>query len=124
MIQVLVQQKLVAQIRKARNGNGGWRKDVSILRDKVLRAIIFAHRKAGYVGAHGRKRIGCRAAAIHITEIQSVRARKIVIQAQSELIVILAKGLRGYESVCAVVGQGEKRQDIRRNWINGSENSH
>ena len=90
MIQMLVEQELIAEIRKTRDSDDARRKNVSLLRHKILRAIIFAHGKTWNIGARRRKRIRRRTAAIHVTEIQRVRMRKIVIEAQSELVVILA----------------------------------
>ena len=69
MIQMLVQQEDIAKERKARDADGGGRKDVSLLRDEVLRAVIFADGKSGDIGTDGRKRIGGGAAAIHVAEI-------------------------------------------------------
>ena len=90
MIQVLVEQESIAQKGKARDSDGGWRKDVRLLRDEILRPVILAHRKAGNIGADRRKRVRRRAGAEHVAEIQSVGTGKIMIQAHSELVVILA----------------------------------
>src|SRR3984957_14658522 len=117
MIQVLVQQKRVPQKRRARHADGIGGKDVSFLPDKVLRAIILAHWKAGHVGPHRRKRIGRWPAAVHITEIQRVGAGKIMIEAHDELVVILAQGLGSDESIGAGVGQREKRKDVGRDRV-------
>src|SRR5882762_6452670 len=100
---MLVKQELIAQIRKARDADGRWRKDVGLLDDKVLPSIVLAHRKAGNVGAYWRKRVGGRTSAVHVAEIQRVRMGKIMIQAQSELVIILAKRPRGYECIQAAV---------------------
>src|SRR6266567_651649 len=54
---MLVKKELIAQIRKTRDGDGRWRKDVRLLSDKVLPPIILAHRKARNIGAYWRKRI-------------------------------------------------------------------
>ena len=105
------------EIRKARDADDVGRKDVRLLRDKILRAIILAHGKARDIRAHRRKRIRRRAAAEHVAEIQSVGAGKIMIEAHAELVVVLAQSLRGDESVFAGVWQRKKRQDIRRNRI-------
>src|ERR1700686_559578 len=114
MIEALVKQERIAQIGKARDADDGWRKDVSLLRDKILRSIVFAHRKTGDVGARRRKGIGRRTAAIHVAEIQRVLMRKIVIEFHSELVGILAQGLRADESIFSLVRQRKKRRDIRR----------
>ncbi len=90
MIQVLVKQERIAEIRKARDPDGGWRKDVRLLSDEVLRSVILAHRETGNIGAHRRKGIRSRATAVHVAEIQGVCPGKIMIQAQAELVVILA----------------------------------
>src|SRR5271156_6311644 len=111
VIQVLVELKRIPQIRKARDADYRWRKDVRLLRDKILGAVILAHRKARNIGAHRRKRIGGWTGAEHVAKIESVGTGKIVIEAQSELIVVLAESLRGDVSVFADVGQREKRQD-------------
>ncbi len=87
------------------------------LRDKILRTVILAHRKARNIGAHRRKRIGGWTGAEHVAEIESVGMGKIVIEAQSELIVVLAESLRGDVSVFADVRQREKRQDTARRGI-------
>src|SRR6266403_4545230 len=102
---MLVKKELIAQIRKARDGDGRWRKDVSLLRDKILPPIVLAHRKAGYIRAYGRKRVRRRTTAIHVAEIQRVRVGQIMIQAHSELVIILAQGLRGDEAIWPVVWQ-------------------
>src|SRR5580698_1074042 len=124
MIQVLVKQERVAEIRESCDPDGGWRKDMSLLRDEVLRPVILTHREPGNVSSHRRKRIRRWTTAIHVTEIQSVGMREIVIEPQSELIVVLAEGLGRDESVFSYVWQREKRQDIGRNQINGRENCH
>src|ERR1700722_1472617 len=124
MIQVLVQQKRVPQKRRARHADGIGGKDVSFLPDKVLRAIILAHGKAGHVGPHRRKRIGRWPAAVHVAEIQRVGAGKIMIEAHAELVVILAQGLGSDESIGAGVGQREKRKDVGRDRVDWPEQGH
>src|SRR5208282_6858112 len=90
----------------------------------ILCAVILSHRKAGHIRAHRRKRIRRGATAVHITEIESVSAGKIMINTYTELIVILAQGLRGNEAVFPHVWQREKRQNIRRSRIDRCEQSH
>src|SRR5437899_11267819 len=118
---MLVKKELIAQIRKTRDGDGRWRKDVGLLSDKVLPPIVLAHRKAGNIGPYWRKRVGRRTSAVHVAEIQGVRMGKIMIQAQSELVIILGQGLGGSESICAVVWLWKEGQDVLRNWINRSQ---
>src|SRR5271165_3569850 len=97
---------------------------MGFLRHKVLGAIVLPHRETGHIRTCGRKRVRGGAAAVHVTEVESVGTRKIMIQAQSELVVILAEGLRGDESIFSNVGQREKRQDIGRRRIDGCEQRH
>src|SRR5580658_6279146 len=118
VIQVLVQQERIPQKGKARHADGGGRKDVRLLRHEILRAVILSHRKAGNIRSHRRKRIRSRAAAVHVTEIKRVTAGKIMVQPQSELVVILDQRLRGDESIFSNIGKREKRQDIRCRRIN------
>src|ERR1700674_1533153 len=118
---MLVKKELIAQIRKARDADGSWRKDVSLLGDKVLPSIVLAHRKAGNVGANGRERIGRGTSTVHVAEIQRVRMGKIMIQAQPELVIILAEGLRASKSIRPVVRLWEEGQDVFCNWINRSQ---
>src|ERR1700722_13817475 len=121
MIQMLIEQKLVSQKRKACHANYRRRKYVSFLRHKILRPVIFTHRKSRYVRAHRREWVGGWTAAIHVAEIQGIRARKIVIQSQSKLIVILHQRLGIDESVRSIVGQRKKWQHLLRRWIDGRE---
>src|ERR1700722_9129392 len=118
---MLVQQELIPQERKARNPDEFWRKDMRLLRHKILRPIIFAHGKSGYIGAHRRQRIGRRPASVHVTKIQRIGVGKIVIQAQSELIVILHQSLRIDKSIRSMIRQREKRQHLQRRRIDGRE---
>src|SRR5580658_6092927 len=124
MVEVLVEQESIAEIRKTRDRDGGGRKDVCLLCNEVLRPVILTHREAGYIRAHWRKRIRRRTTAIHVAKIQGVCPRKVMIQTQAELIIVRAQGLGGGESVCSDVWQREKRQQIRRNRINRRENRH
>ena len=123
MIQVLVEQERIAEKRKTGDPDGVGRKDVRLLRDKVLRSVILAHRETGDIGAHRRKGICGRTTAIHVAEIQGVCPGKIMIEPQTELVVIGAQGLRGDESIFPFVRQRKKGQDIRRNRVNGREKS-
>src|SRR5208283_2894582 len=121
MIQVLVEQERIAEEGKARDADGAGRKDVRLLRDKVLCAVILSHWKAGDICPYRRKRIRCRSSAEHVAEIQRVGTGKIMIHAQSKLVVILAQGLRGDETIGSNVRQREKRQDIPRCRVDGGQ---
>ena len=121
MIQMLVKKELIAQIRKARDADCRWRKDVRLLGDKILPPIVLAYGKAGNVGSYWRERVGRRTRAVHVAEIQRVRKGKIMIQAQSELVIILAQGLRASKSIRPVVRLWEEGQDVLCNWINRSQ---
>lgn len=90
MIQMFVQQKSIAEIRKACDADGGRREDVRLLRDKVLSAVILSHREARHVRPDRRKRIYCRSGAEHVAKIQCIRVGKVMIHAHAELVVILA----------------------------------
>src|ERR1700675_4762106 len=124
MVQVLVQKEYIAQEGKASDADGGWRKNVCLLRDKVLRPVVFSHGEPWDIGAHRRERICRRAAAVHVPEIQVVCCGQIMIQSDSELVVILDEGLSGDESIRPRLWQGKERQHIRRNRIDGREESH
>ena len=54
MVFVLAEEELVAQKRESRHTDEGRRKGVRFLRDKVLRALVFAHREARHAGAARR----------------------------------------------------------------------
>src|ERR1700689_2379622 len=116
---MLVEQKCIAQIGKPPDGDGVRREDVGLLRDKVLRPVVLAHRKAGDIRSYRRKRICRWAAAIHVAEIESIGARKIMVHADAVLIIIFYQGLRRDESIFALVRQREKGQDVGRNRIDG-----
>src|ERR1700691_1369206 len=124
MVQVLVEEESISEVRKTRDRDGGWREDVCLLCDEVLRPVVLAYRETGYIGAHRRQRVRGRATAIHVAEVQGGCWRREMIQPQAELIIVRAQGLGGGESVCSDVWQREKRQQIRRNRINGRENRH
>src|SRR6185437_3459354 len=70
VVQVLVEQELIAEKGKPRDSNQTRRKGMRFLRDEVLGAVVRANRKARDIRTLGRERIGGRAAAVHITEAQ------------------------------------------------------
>ena len=74
-----------------------------LLRDKVLRAMIFSHRIAGNACARGRERIEAVHVVEHVTEIQCVRGSEVMINTQPELISIVTTSSRGEKSVCPYI---------------------
>src|SRR5580704_4718502 len=102
---MLIEQKRVAKIRKARHTDSRRRKDVRLLSDEILRAVELADRKARHVRTLRRKWIGRRTAAVHVTEIQSVGGSEVVVDAHAELIVVVDQALRSGESVLSHVRQ-------------------
>src|ERR1700675_2401277 len=124
MVQVLVQKEYIAQEGKASDADGGWRKNVCLLRDKVLRPVVFSHGEPWDIGAHRRERICRRAAAVHVPEIEVVCCGQIMIQTDSELVVILDERLSGDESIRPRLRQGKKRQHICPNRMVGGKTVH
>ena len=51
VIDVLIEEKFIAQVGKAQHAHQRRREDVSFLGDEILRAIFFAYREAGHVGS-------------------------------------------------------------------------
>src|SRR3984957_20134328 len=54
MVFMLAEEEFVAQERESRHTDEGWRKGVCFLRDKILRALVFAYGEAGHAGAARR----------------------------------------------------------------------
>src|SRR6267142_5975739 len=84
---------------------------------KILRTMLLAHRKSRHVRSRSGQRIENISLAEAVPEIQHISRRQIVVQPQSELIVVRGFTLRGNEVVCAIVRLRIERQQILRNRI-------
>src|ERR1700734_4486412 len=109
MIQVFVEQESIAQEGKAGDADSGRGEDMRLLRDGILRPVVLSHGKTRNIGSDRRKRIRRGAGAEHVAKIQSVGTGKIMIQAHSELVIILDKSLRGVDPILSLIRQREKR---------------
>jgi len=109
---MLAKEELVTQERESRDGDQVRREGVCLLRDKVLRALIFAHGKARNASPARREGIDLRELVEHVAKIERVARIEIVIHLDAELVAVIAQSLRGGKEIRPRVGKREEAQQV------------
>ena len=112
VIQMLVDQEFIAQEGEAQRSHKRGRKGVRLLRNEILRALILAHGEARNVCSSGGKWIGLATLAEAIAEIHLIMLREVLIEANTELILIRRQSLRADKGEWTGIGAWIKRQQI------------
>ena len=85
--------------------------------DEILRAVFFAHGEAGYIRPGSGERIDDVALTEDVAEVQSIARSQIVVEAETELVVVGGFALCGDEGVGANVGERIESENVLRDGI-------
>src|SRR5262249_32655702 len=121
VVGTLTVEELVAEIGEARDADEGGTESVGFLRDEILRALVLSNGEARDTGAVSGNRIELVAVVDHVTEIEGIARREVVVKADATLIVVLRDDLRRGEEIGAGVGQREQAEEIRGERIDVGE---